>query len=514
MRAVTAAAVLGLISTPLPHRGLPSSTAMLSYRTVGLHRERWCTAPALLTSKTTGKPRHVQPAMVAMAEDGMRSLLKAMGKRRRRGGRYALEGARSSPMALTASTAVMRRGRGWKAIFDELDIEPADGLLGADELRSAVREIAPNKLPDRVELEQLITRFDLDGDGRLNFDEFATMVESLLQIPFGSLAVRSRSFVTPERYTTRTLWFSSVWNILNSQVLRNIIQPLLAVTFTSIIVALTRSAFPGVQAGKSLVQMHSLLGGALSLLLVFRTNSAYNRFWEARQIWEKILNRCRDLGRFIHMYRAEAGEPRVARFVQLLCAYPECLRRHLCGQPRLDGVSTAAKQQLKLSKPILSALRRSKNRPLYVCKRLAAELRCIPEAAMFSSRERLMALKMINQLSDYIGACERLLQTPVPLNYARHTSRFLTLWCLTLPVSLVGSMGLLVVPVTVFVTWCLFGIQEIGLFIEHCALDDGRIFMDMLTDQVIIDVLEAVTPDDPPLDHMETSDSEEQNDDS
>ena len=63
----------------------------------------------------------------------------------------------------------------------------------------------------------------------------------------------------------------------------------------------------------------------------------------------------------------------------------------------------------------------------------------------------------VNQLGSYVGACERLLQTPVPLNYARHTSRFLTLWCLTLPVSLVGSMGLLVVPVTAFVTWCLFG---------------------------------------------------------
>ena len=62
-------------------------------------------------------------------------------------------------------------------------------------------------------------------------------------------------------------------------------------------------------------------------------------------------------------------------------------------------------------------------------RRLSAELRAIPESLMFSSRERLMALGMINRLSSYVGACERLLQTPVPLNYARHTSRFLTLWC-------------------------------------------------------------------------------------
>ena len=75
----------------------------------------------------------------------------------------------------------------------------------------------------------------------------------------------------------------------------------------------------------------------------------------------------------------------------------------------------------------------------------------------FTNRERCVMLKTIDDLAKSIGSCERLVQTPVPLNYARHTSRFLTLWCLTLPVSLVGSMGLLVVPVTAFVTWCLFG---------------------------------------------------------
>ena len=67
---------------------------------------------------------------------------------------------------------------------------------------------------------------------------------------------------------------------------------------------------------------------------------------------------------------------------------------------------------------------------------------------------------------------------------------------LTLPVGLVSSMGLLVVPVTAFVTWSLFGIQEIGLFIEHCALDDGAIFMDTITELVALDVMEAVEDDD------------------
>ena len=59
------------------------------------------------------------------------------------------------------------------------------------------------------------------------------------------------------------------------------------------------------------------------------------------------------------------------------------------------------------------------------------------------------------------------MQTPVPLNYARHTSRFLTIWCLMLPIALVGEVGYAVVPVSGLICWGLFGIQEIGLMIEE-----------------------------------------------
>ena len=57
----------------------------------------------------------------------------------------------------------------------------------------------------------------------------------------------------------------------------------------------------------------------------------------------------------------------------------------------------------------------------------------------FTNRERCVMLKTIDDLAKSIGSCERLVQTPVPLSYARHTSRFLSLWCLTLPLVRVSS---------------------------------------------------------------------------
>ena len=67
---------------------------------------------------------------------------------------------------------------------------------------------------------------------------------------------------------------------------------------------------------------YNLLGSALGLLLVFRTNTAYNRFWEGRKIWEKILNSLRDLGRMTVAYGDVIQEERVERVLHLLCAFP------------------------------------------------------------------------------------------------------------------------------------------------------------------------------------------------
>ena len=76
-------------------------------------------------------------------------------------------------------------------------------------------------------------------------------------------------------------------------------------------------------------------------------------------------------------------------------------------------------------------------------------------------------LLQVAELSDCIGACERIVQTPVPLHYARHTSRLATIFVNTLPFVLCKEMGLLAIPTMAVVVWALFGIQEIGLIIEE-----------------------------------------------
>lgn len=208
-------------------------------------------------------------------------------------------------------------------------------------------------------------------------------------------------------------------------------------------------------------KVHTLLGSSLGLLLVFRTNASYARYWEGRALWEKLHSKTRDLARMISVYEDCLSTEKVTSVARLICAYPLVLREHLSGETHKSDL-------IRLLGPALSdTMDCSVNKPLWVCNRLALLFRGVPESMNFSSRERLVLIGLVNDLSSIIGSCERLVQTPVPLSYARHTSRFLTLYLWSLPMVLVSDLAPVpLVLVTGLCTWALFGILEIGLLIE------------------------------------------------
>jgi predicted membrane chloride channel (bestrophin family) len=135
----------------------------------------------------------------------------------------------------------------------------------------------------------------------------------------------------------------------------------------------------------------------------------------------------------------------------------------------------------------LTSLTRAKNRPLWVCDRLGREVVSIPFGPNFTSRERLTLLSKVEKLTDAVGQCERIHQTAVPLNYARHSLRSLTLWLFTLPFALVKDLGLLTAPVTACIAWLLFGVYQIGYSIEDPF--QGTLRLSILCDAIRRDVL-------------------------
>lgn len=130
---------------------------------------------------------------------------------------------------------------------------------------------------------------------------------------------------------------------------------------------------------------------------------------------------------------------------------------------------------------------RAQNRPLWVCDRMSKELHVVPDSDIFTARERLALLAKVDKLSATIGACERIHQTVVPLNYARHALRSLTMWLLSLPFSLVKDLGLMTGPTLFLISWMLFGVYEIGYSIEDPF--QGTLRLSILCDAIRRDIL-------------------------
>lgn len=119
---------------------------------------------------------------------------------------------------------------------------------------------------------------------------------------------------------------------------------------------------------------------------------------------------------------------------------------------------------------------------------MAKEL-CVVEDSppTFTNRERMALMAHTDKLSRSIGACERIHQTVVPLNYARHALRSVTVWLWTLPFALIKDLGLLTGPIIAIIAWILFGVYEIGTRIEDPF--QGTLRLSIYCDAIRRDVL-------------------------
>ena len=80
--------------------------------------------------------------------------------------------------------------------------------------------------------------------------------------------------------------------------------------------------------------------------------------------------------------------------------------------------------------------------------------------------DRSLTDKCIHSLTKTISDCERIVKTSIPSAYSKHTSRFLSVWCFSLPLVLVEQLGWRMIPCVGVISWALLAIQEVGNIIE------------------------------------------------
>jgi len=214
---------------------------------------------------------------------------------------------------------------------------------------------------------------------------------------------------------------------------------------------------------------HQVLGTVipsivLGLLLVFRTNTAYERFWEGRKLWGSLVNNTRNLSRLIWVSVMEMEpEDREQKIValRLIVAFAVATKLHLRGEP--------VNRELEelMSSERYFKLKTMNHPPLEIAFWIGDYLQEQMKRETLSIYQLPTLQGLINNLVDNLGGCERILKTPIPLAYSIHLNQLLFLYCLLLPFQLVDELGWWTGAVIGLVSFTLFGIEAIGIEIEN-----------------------------------------------
>lgn len=203
--------------------------------------------------------------------------------------------------------------------------------------------------------------------------------------------------------------------------------------------------------------IHSLLGFVLSLLLVFRTNTAYDRWWEGRKLWGKLVNDSRNFVIKINSILPENDVKNRTQIAKYLRFFPYFLASHLSKESTrlvLDEDFSDLQKELQ------------HHPPAELVFLLTKKLYQLKKENKISYTEMLFLDTQLSGFLDVCGGCERIKNTPIPYSYSSFIKKFIIFYVMALPVANVVNLGCFMIPITMFVYYVLMSLELIAEEIE------------------------------------------------
>lgn len=206
----------------------------------------------------------------------------------------------------------------------------------------------------------------------------------------------------------------------------------------------------------------ALYGSAISIVVAFRNNAAYSRWWEARTIWGQIMNHSRTLARQVCGAFHSGPETLVVgrEIVYHQIAFVHALRQQLRG---LDATGEIAHL---LTPAQLSTLRAEKNVPLTLQRRMGAMLQLAREGDLIDAWEWQAMDRTLSDLTSAQGGVERIKATPLPKQYDFFVLVFVQAFCLLLPAGMVSKLGWFTPLGSTLVGFIFLAMDRIGRTLE------------------------------------------------
>jgi putative membrane protein len=210
---------------------------------------------------------------------------------------------------------------------------------------------------------------------------------------------------------------------------------------------------------RSTTVLHSLLGFVLSLLLVFRTNTAYERWWEGRKLWGELVNSSRNFMLKMNAFIPEDDTQLKHNFRILISNFAFALKEHL---------RNGLKPELLEEHPNLSLKKLSeyKHAPNIIAKQIFIEIQNLQKQNLINDEKLIVLNNELSSLTNVAGACERIKSTPIPYSYITFIKRVILIYTITLPIGLVDDFKWATIPMVLFVFYAFAGLELIAEEIE------------------------------------------------
>lgn len=217
---------------------------------------------------------------------------------------------------------------------------------------------------------------------------------------------------------------------------------------------------------------HSLLGIVLGLFLVFRTNTAYDRWWEGRKLWGALVNNTRNLAVKVNSFFTDSDRKIYVR--DLIIAYVFSMKEHLREGVIFEEISYLPKDDIE-------KLKDSDHRPNIISNKIYDQFNEAFRKNEIKGEHLFLLDKEIKAFTDIIGACERIKNTPIPFAYSVYIKMFILVYVVTLPFAFMTHFFYASVPITMIISYILISIELIGEEIEDPF---GRDQNDLPTDEL------------------------------
>jgi ion channel-forming bestrophin family protein len=269
-------------------------------------------------------------------------------------------------------------------------------------------------------------------------------------------------------------WFRLIFQFHKSDTFRILFPTMLLLGAFTVLACYIEKRYFRLQV-PTLTIFHQVAGFVVSMVLVFRINSAYDRWWEGRKNWGSLVNHSRSLAMRLKII---IGNDAVKRqhFAVLIPAFAAALKSHLRDEPLATFPGEAS----------------FKHKPNQVLTALTSECAAVCNGGP-ASNEYLLLSENLHAFADICGACERIRNTPIPYSYSLFIKKMIFVYVITMPVFFGFTLGYWAVPMVMIIFYAFASLEIISEEIEDpFGTDSNDLPLEDITERIQHNITEIL----------------------